>query len=278
MPFLGLLVLMGLIGTSCQKSEVAPGASELKKERHMNAARTLAKRLPKITIYDDKTKRSLRITTDGFSFTENAENGFNFSDPRGITYTNSATGGQYVVAAQGFGMNAGGGGGGLIQIGSTSMNIKYTFCFTADQEFFGANLFSQGNESLFDGVSGVIGVDGDFAQLQNGNGGDTDIEDLFSGLGMYIVYAKRAQGNYPILNWVNLVENSNSEPNPNAIKNKGFAFFIDFKHKKLYFSHSGNLSVSGGSITFTGKYFAFDPENEDAGYQLVDGLGTMGCN
>lgn len=279
-PFLGYLVFLSIWSTSCQKSEIAPGGNNIRKEQEQTAARILVKRLPKITIYDDKTKSSLRITTDGFSFSDNSEGGFNFSDPRGATYTNTGTGGQFVVASQGFGLNAGGSGGGLIQAGSSSMNVKYTFCFSADQSFFGADLFGgENNSQLFTGVSGVIGVDGDFSQLQSGEGSSADPEDIFSGLGMYIVYDARAQGSYQILNWVDLVLRTDEQLNIDDLKDKGFAFFIDFKNKKVYLSYSGNMNVSGGSMTFTGKYFELSEGNgEEPEIKIVDGLGTMGCN
>ena len=270
----GILAFVVIGFSSCQKSEVNPAG---KLNGSNSSARKLVARLPEIKIYDDKTKKIFRVNEDGFSFIDNSGSGFNFSDPTGVTYTDNTTGGELVVAAQGFGSNSGGGGaGGLIQIGSTSLNIKYTFCFSADEKFFGANLFSTSSDSgLFSGVSGVIGVDGDFTALQSGSSTNKP-EDLFKGLGMYIVYDKKAQGTYPIVNWLDEMEDSDT--NPADFKKKGFAFFMDFQNEKISFSKSGNISVSGGSMTFTGQYLTIHKDADNDNYVTENGLGTLGCN
>jgi hypothetical protein len=306
----GLLAFIVIGFSSCQKSEVNPaGIPNNASERETTAAKALFKRLPEIQIYDDKTKKTFRLNSEGFSFTENPSSGFNFSEPQGATYTNNTSGGQLVVSAQGFGLNSNtGSSGGLIQIGNRSLNVKYTFCFSADDEFFGEGIFL-GNEEDFDGVSGVIGVDGDFNNFLSGEntGGNDDNDDdgedsnanpadLFGGIGVYFVYDKKAQGTYPILNWVDIFEGQSSTDDENDFKKKGFAYYIDFKNEKISFAKSGSLNVSGGSITFNGKYLTFgnfitnqdddnNDEDEDDDNGIFDGsfieengIGSMGCN
>lgn len=277
-----LAFAFGLAGCSDKgtSNEVAVGRNQNKETA---AAKALLKRLPDFQVVDKETGRMLRVADGGFEFSDPGEGGWNFSSPSGATYTNNETGGTFTVASSSFGQNsAAGGGSGIIQVGSSSIGINHTFCFSSGEDFFGGDLFLDGQD--VDGVSGVIGVSGDFEALQNGDqGGSVDFEEIFKGMGMYLVYAKQANGSYPILNWIDLMVNSDDDDQPDAddLKNKGFAFFIDFVHKKIYFSYKGQLNVSGGSITFTGKYLELLNDPDDGGemeVKIVDGLGSMGCN
>ena len=304
----GILAFVLLAFASCQKSEVNPaGIPNNESDREISAARKLISRLPEIQIYDDKTKKTFRANADGFSFTDNTSSGFNFSDPQGVTYTDNNSGGQLVVSAQGFGINSSvgsGGSGGLISIGGRSINVKYTFCFSADDKFFGGNIFSSDTGGFNNGVSGVLGVDGDFSEFLNvdpnddndNDDEDNQIEDVFGGIGLYFVYDRKAQGTYPILNWIDLFENGSQSNFEADVKKKGFAYYIDFKNEKISLSKSGTLNVSGGTMNFTGKYLTFsdfkinndsDDDNEPddnnnspfgRNSKTEDGLGSMGCN
>lgn len=277
-----LAFVLALSGCQDKSStnEVTVGRNE---QKELAAAKALLKRLPDFQVVDKETGRMLRVADGGFEFTEPGDGGWNFSSPTGATYTNTGTGGTFTVASSSFEQNsAAGGGSGTIQVGNSSLPVNYTFCFSAGEEFFGGDLFLNGNEDV-DGISGVIGVSGDFEAMQNADPNDNvDFEEIFKGMGMYIVYAKQASGSYKILNWIDLMENSddNEEPTADDLKNKGFAFFIDFVNKKIYFSYNGDLNVSGGNMTFTGKYLEVigSEDDNDMTVRIVDGLGTMGCN
>jgi hypothetical protein len=91
-----------------------------------------------------------------------------------------------------------------------------------------------------------------------------------------MVYDKQAQGSYNIINWFDDLED------PADLEGEGFAYIIDFRNEKLFFSKSGQLNVSGGQMTFTGKYLEISAslfEDEDnPTFREVSGFGTMGCN
>jgi hypothetical protein len=91
---------------------------------------------------------------------------------------------------------------------------------------------------------------------------------------MYFVYAKRASGNYPIVNFIDYADEDDDLTT--VLRNKGFALALDFKNKKIYLSKEGSLQVTGGNMNFTGKYFEADMKNEN-NYKVVNGLGVMGC-
>jgi hypothetical protein len=259
------LLLLFLV-SSCQKqydteSVVAPKAT---KEQELAAIKKVIANIPKLVITEPKTGQGLRIATGGFTFVEPGPGGFSFADPSGYQW-NSPSGTLYVSSSS-FGMNSG--GSGSIQLGSQSWSIPYTFCFAAEEEFFGAGLF--GSQSMYDGVAGVVGINGDFNKVQAGG----DIEDVVNVIAMYFVYAKRASGNYPIVNYIDYEDEDDDFTT--ILRNKGFALALDFKNKKIYLSKEGRLQVSGGNMNFTGKYFEADMTNDDK-FKVVNGLGVMGC-
>jgi hypothetical protein len=259
------LLLLFLV-SSCQKqydteSVVAPKTT---KEQELAAIKKVIANIPKIVITEPTTGKGLRIATDGFTFVDPGPGGFSFADPSGYQW-NSPSGTLYVSASS-FGMN--GGGNGSIQLGSQNWSIPYTFCFAAEDDFFGAGLF--GNESMYDGVAGVVGINGDFNKVMAGG----EIEDVLNVIAMYFVYAKRASGNYPIVNFIDYADEDDDLTT--VLRNKGFALALDFKNKKIYLSKEGSLQVTGGNMNFTGKYFEADMKNEN-NYKVVNGLGVMGC-
>ena len=275
----GALALVFGLQSCSDKADSGSLTKSRDEKKETAAAKEMIKRLPDFQVVDKKTGKMFRVAEDGFSFTNPGDGGWNFSSPSGATYTNNETGGTFTIASSSFGQT-GGGSSGLIQAGGSSIPINYTFCFSAGEEFFGGNLFTNGGGgNLFDGVSAVIGVSGDFEALQNQDpNGNTELKDIFKGMGMYIVYDKQASGNYKILNWVDIL--NEDEVTTNSLKDKGFAFFIDFVNEKVYFSYDGSLDVSGGSITFTGRYLetAWNTNDENPTTKIVQGLGTMGCN
>jgi hypothetical protein len=250
---------------ACQRDKLpappkeSPQAAKIKR---------LFKNMPKLVITDPKTGKQLRIADGGFSFANPPST--NFSDPNtGVVWTNSETGGTLYVTGNAFGNNS---GGGSVGAGSYTYPINYAFCFQADNDFWGTDLF-EGWGRNFDGVSGVIGISGDLSP-ENLEGGE-DIEDILNGFAYYLVYDSRAQGNYRIINWFDELED------PDDLEGQGFAMIIDFKNEKLFFSKSGQLNVSGGNMTFTGTYLQIDAsmfeDDDDPTFREVSGFGTMGC-
>jgi hypothetical protein len=210
----------------------------------------------------------------GFDFSS-PSTGFNFqSSPDGFNF--STTTGSYYFSSGSFGANA----GGTVVAGNTSLDINYTFCWTATDSASGLNLFDMGNGG-FSGVSSVVGVAGDFDQLATATD-STDFGDIFHGLAFYIVYDDQASGNYDIIDWLN-----DDLTDTTATDGNAFAFAFDFKLGRLYVSSDGSISVSGGAMNFNGEYLEvggfiddngdFDI-NGDLTYRKVSGFGTMGCN
>ena len=252
-------------------------------EQKSAAVQALLKRMPKIVVKDEKSGKFLRVENGGFNFS-NSGSGWSFSNPSGYTYTPGTNGssGTIVVSSGAFGANSAGsasgsgGGSGAVGAGSTNLNINYTFCYSADGDAIGLNFFDVGNGPALTGVSGVLGVSGDFSALQDG-GNVTEPGDVFNGLASYVVYAKEANGTYDIVNWLQADGETRDD-----LANKGFAFIIDFKNERIFFSERGRLTVSGGQISFSGSYLQAsvteNPNGTDLQVTSVSGFGAMGCN
>lgn len=267
-----LMFSMVFIGVSCSKeNKVAPAADQnaTTQDQKIQVIKDLVQKIPELKITNSKDKSVLSFRAKkGFSFSQ-PSNGYNFSSNQGVTYVKNSQGSTIIVSSSAFGSNA---GGGTVVAGESSFNIAYTFCFSASDKafnFFGPDI---------DGVSYVIGIDGDFEALQKGDVDEDNIFDYFRGYVVYIVYDDMASGKYDILNWF---DNINDEPDD--LKNKGFAYAIDFKNERFYLSSSGTLEVTGGQIGFSGKYLELSDFNlfgdeDNPSYKEVEGFGTMGCN
>lgn len=259
-------------GTSgCQNSTTSTQA--------ISNAKNIAAKISKIKLVgtDGKVLVAINAKTAAFSFAD-AHDGFHFSSPTGVEYVTDGSGGTIYVSAAAFGANAG--GGGAVIAGTSNLDIGYTFCFSAadSSDSKGFNFFGTGG-----GASMVFGLSGDFNKLVNKKDGDsTKIQDILHGFAMYIVYTDQASGKYDILDFTKDLDKTKAELNK-----KGFAFVADFQDLGIYFSKEGSLDVSGGSIGFDGKYYAFKPKKDakdlfdmgdNAQVTEVDGSGTMGCN
>lgn len=278
-----------LFSAGCSKEyETVPHDSDAKvkriKDRQTKQDISAAsERIPAISWYNGTMNKI--ITFDP----KNEAKNFSFSDPNpGWNFSNynetywapsSGGGGILFVGAGAFGGNA---GGGTVVAGNTSLNVNYTFCFAASEEALGLDIGGFGGPD-FDGISGVIGFAGDFEALQNGNfDEEEDIFDFFEGIAYYVVYDNEANGSYDILNWFQDLD----EP-ADDLGGEGFAWVYGFEPDawSLYFSESGSLNVSGGTISFNGTYFGLildfndlDSDFETLEFVEVDGFGTMGCN
>lgn len=279
--FTGLLaVSIATLYYSCKKENQAPASSStsVSQKQMVNNAQDLADKISSIKIVNKgKVVGSISTQSGGFSFADPHE-GFSFSSSSGVQYVSDPNGGgSLYISASAFGGNA---AAGSVQAGNTNMDINYTLCISAADSGSG---FSFG--PAFSGTSTILGISGDFSKILDGTANDSDMTTIFNGFAMYQVFSDQASGAYPIVNW--LQDISQIDENPDAFENKGFAWIMDFRDFHMFFSKSGNLNVSGGSITFDGKYYEFIPEEgaenpfdlgEDPEVNEVDGLGTMGCN
>ncbi len=282
-----LAVVTLLFGTSCSKDDTAPAQKRvgevkaLTDKNHQDKVSELVRKSPAISWYNSTMNKIITIDPNSeeksFNFSD-PNPGWNFSSAEGTVWQPSPYGGGILFIGPGsFGGNA----GGTVVAGNSTLNINHTFCFSASDEALGLDLFDFGDGPEFTGISGVIGIAGDFDALVTGEfDEDDDIFEYFQGLAFYIVYDNEANGNYPILNWFDDLDESDS-----FFQNKGFAWVFAFNNPAgIYFSKNGNLSVSGGSMTFQGTYFGlqisdFDLDGyDDFDFVEVEGFGTMGCN
>jgi hypothetical protein len=238
----------------------------------------MAGRVPTLRIYDEDDNRFIDIDLKNrnFSFSE-PNDGWNLSSSDDVVWEPADGGGGILfIGAGAFGGNT----GGTIVAGSTALNINYTFCFAASEEALGLDLFDTG--ANIDGISGVIGIAGDFEALLNDEvDEDSDFTDYFQGFAAYFVYDNEASGSYEILDWL-----SDLDADLSDLEGNGFGYVFGFENFSLYFSYSGTLNVSGGSIGFNGEYLGFEnldelffnfEDDEEPEIDIVPGFGVMGC-
>jgi len=270
-----------MVLSSCTKQD-EPSGGIANGSRQDKKIRALISRLPIQKLVHD---RNAFIERNG-GVNANRTDGWNFAFPGGgISFSNgtanvvTVTAGPTVinVSTSAFGANT---GGGTVVAGQTSLDIDYTFCFSAsDSNAVGLGLFDLGNGG-FNGVSSVIGVSGDFEQLGEAND-STNFSDIFHGLAFYIVYDSDAQGTYEVINWLDDISDTT------ATDGNSFAFLFDFVNGRLFLSQDGSINVSTGTMNFQGNYLEVSgflntdgdlDLNGDLTYRTVPGFGAMGCN
>jgi hypothetical protein len=284
----GALAFGAIVFTGCQKEEITnTGSNPLtgsKKveltEAQMRKVREISAQIPMVRLYDEVHGRYMDI-----NITERWNRDWTFANPyEGAEYSESgswvsADGTEMVVFSVN-GTTSGAGGGGTVVVGNTTLNIDYAFCFNVDVQAVGLDLFDFGG--TFDGVSGVIGIAGDFEALANDElGEDADFEEFFDGYAAYIVYDSQANGTYEVLDWFEDLEGGSDDLEGNA-----FSYVLDWTNFGLYFSSAGTITASGASLNFEGEYLSlldFDLTIDEEGEEemeaeFVDGFGQMGCN
>ncbi len=282
---LGFAALLGSgILAGCSKETLNPPApveqvtDPAKQQRLME----IAAKLPAIGVYNRTMDKVIvfRHNVDGsrsFTFVDPPGSGINFASSNGGQWTWSESEGLMILTQPSAGLGA---GGGTVVAGNASLDIDLAVCFSIDEEGLGMDLFDTGVGE----VAGVIGIAGDFEALQSGDfsSDEDDIFDYFHGFAYYLVYADElANSSYEVLNWVEDLDQPEED-----LEDFGFSFVVSFQNEGgIYISRDGNLNVSGGSIGFSGNYYAiegigfFDGEDdEDADFSVVPGFGTMGCN
>jgi hypothetical protein len=246
----------------------------------MRKVREISAQIPMVRLYDEVHGRYMDI-----NITERWNRDWTFANPyEGAEYSESgswvsADGTEMVVFSVN-GTTSGAGGGGTVVVGNTTLNIDYAFCFNVDVQAVGLDLFDFGG--TFDGVSGVIGIAGDFEALANDElGEDADFEEFFDGYAAYIVYDSQANGTYEVLDWFEDLEGGSDDLEGNA-----YSYVLDWTNFGLYFSSAGTITASGASLNFEGEYLSlldFDLTIDEEGEEemeaeFVDGFGQMGCN
>jgi membrane-bound inhibitor of C-type lysozyme len=159
-----------------------------------------------------------------------------------------------------------------VTAGNTSLNVK-TICLSIDASAYAAMFQTQTGQLPIDGISVVMGLDADFALLQNAS--SASFADYFHGLAYYLVYDFGASGSYNVFDWTGATPLGNSD---------GFAMVFSFEQNNFggfYFSKDGTINVSGGNMTFNGNYWGIETDfttlTTTLSYDTFAGSGTMGC-
>jgi hypothetical protein len=291
---LGLLATVVLF-TGCTKESVEiNGASatpakkvELSSEQ-MNRAKKMTGRLPKLRYWDETNQRFIEFNPNSRDLIfSDPDEGFNFDDPDGNNAMVFSDGsGSYLVFSSGFGVS-GQGGGGTVVAGSTILNMDLTICLSLEEVAEGDGMFDLfDSDTTFSQYASVIGIAGDFEALESSNENDPNFDpfEFLDGYAAFNVIADDVTGSHEVFNWMD-AENADTED----FDDMAYAVVFDFQNFSLYFSNSGTVTTSGGTMEFSGTFIAFedllenlfsDNSSEDFGgdAEEVEGYGSMGCN
>jgi outer membrane murein-binding lipoprotein Lpp len=244
-------------------------------------------RAPKLRFWDESHHRFIELKPGSrdLNFVD-PDDGFNFDDPDGngaMLYTDAD--GDYLVVSTGIGV-AGQGGGGTVIAGSSALNIDIALCISAEEVAAGdgyGDIF--GGDTGWTNFSAVFGISGDFEALANSDTGSENFDpfEYFYGFAVYYVFSDDLNGSYEVFDWLD------EEEGGDDLEDFASSFVMDFTNFSLYFATDGEISFSGGMMTFNGTYLEiadlFDSFLEDDGLgddepevNEVEGYGTMGCN
>ena len=291
---LGLLAISALF-TGCTKESVdINGASatpakkvELSSEQ-MNRAKKMTGRLPKLRYWDETNQRFIEFNPNSRDLIfSDPDEGFNFDDPDGNNAMVFSDGSDsYLVFSSGFGVS-GQGGGGTVVAGSTILNMDLTICLSLEEVAEGDGMFDLfDSDTTFSQYAAVIGIAGDFEALESSdeNNSDFDPFEFLEGYAAFNVIADDVSGSHEVFNWMD-AENADTED----FDDMAYAVVFDFQNFSLYFSNSGTVTTSGGTMEFSGTFIGFtdlledlfsENSSEDFGNDAeeVSGYGSMGCN
>jgi hypothetical protein len=297
---ISVTVMSLLVFTGCKKEQVATTPGGLGTgTKHNKVSLTsdqqrdvkeMHQRLPKLRFWDAAHNRFIDLKLDGsrdLTFTD-PDAGFSFTDPDGngaMVY--SDTEGDYFVFSTGIG-TAGNGGGGLVVAGDTGLEIDVTLCLSAEEIAAGdgnsVDIFNSGLS--FSNYSAVFGIAGDFEGLADANTDAPDFDpfEYFQGFAVFYVISDDVSGSHEVFDWFG----AEGEEGSGNYDDLASAFMMDFSNFSLYFATSGDITVSGGSMSFSGEFLAIenlfdaflddDFNSDDIDAFIVDGFGTMGCN
>jgi hypothetical protein len=282
----GVVILAG-----CQKDRTL-GGDGIQVERKVTLTETqkreaseMVQRVPTLRFYDEAENRFIdfKVGSRDFVFSDPDE-GFSFDDPdqNGVILWSDGDV-DYIVFSTGIG-TAGNGGGGTVVAGSTALNMDLTVCLSVEEIASGdgyGDLFDSGFG--FSEYGAVFGIAGDFEALAGADweADDFDPFEYFEGYAAYYVLSDELDGSHEVFDWLDSSSDDGGDYNDMAS-----SFVMDFSNFSLYFATSGNINVSGGSMTFNGEYIAIEDlfldflgeGEEDPEVSVVSGYGTMGCN
>ena len=282
----GVVILAG-----CQKDRTL-GGDGIQVERKVTLTETqkreaseMVQRVPTLRFYDEAENRFIdfKVGSRDFVFSDPDE-GFSFDDPdqNGVILWSDGDV-DYIVFSTGIG-TAGNGGGGTVVAGSTALNMDLTVCLSVEEIASGdgyGDLFDSGFG--FSEYGAVFGIAGDFEALAGADweADDFDPFEYFEGYAAYYVLSDELDGSHEVFDWLDSSSDDGGDYNDMAS-----SFVMDFSNFSLYFATSGNINVSGGSMTFNGEYIAIEDlfldflgeGEEDPEVSVVSGFGTMGCN
>lgn len=281
-----------LLFTSCSKDDSHTGSadsmkgqevakSEITNKEVKEEIRRLRENLPTVAIYNTTMDKYILLDINkqgqkSFSF---ASPGFDasFSSPNeSITYAN-IDGSNYVIANQGSGFGAS--GGGTVTAGTSVLVLNYVLCFSAGEETLGGDLFDFGGTGG-DGFSGAIGISGDFEALSSGNFDEnSDPFQYFYGFAFYYIFDDNPSGSYQVIDFFN-------EVGETSLNDYAFAIVVAFQDGGgIYFSSDGTLDFADASINFSGHYVGLeglllgfgDDVDADNNFVEVEGFGQINC-
>ena len=269
-----IALLFCIVIVSCNKSKIVNVTKTEKLVLTQDQQKTLEdafKRIPMIIkIKDEKNNRFVDFNVRDRTVMFNKS--WSFSNPQSNTIY--AQDGYFVVYVSSSTFDFGSSSATYsVTAGNTSLNVK-TICLSVDASAYAAMFQSQTGQLPIDGISAVMGLDADFALLQNAS--SANFGDYFHGLAYYLVYDFGASGSYNVFDW------TGSTPLGNA---DGFAMVFGFEQNNFggfYFSKDGTLNVSGGDMAFNGNYWGIEADfttlTTTSAFDTFSGSGTMGCN
>jgi hypothetical protein len=290
---LGLLATVVLF-TGCTKESVELNGSsatpakkvELSSEQ-MNRAKKMTGRLPKLRYWDESNQRFIEFNPNSRDLIfSDPDEGFNFDDPDGNNAMVFSDGSDsYLVFSSGFGVS-GQGGGGTVVAGSTILNMDVTICLSLEEVAEGDGMLDLfDTDTMFSQYASVIGIAGDFEALESADeNSDFNPFEFLEGYAAFNVIADDVTGSHEVFNWMD-AENADTED----FDDMAYAVVFDFQNFALYFSNSGTVTTSGGTMEFSGTFISFEDlledlfsenSSEDFGgdAEEVEGYGSMGCN
>lgn len=299
--FLKLLSLAGVVAfaSSCAKKEEVRSSSQqstasVKKSEIKSTLKNLAKTLKNTGDGIKKAYEAGSVTftstkNGGVTYTTNSEPFTYQNAPKGVTFTSSAgikyskKEAAFVVADQ----NAVAvGEGGSVSIGDDNFDIDLAVCFSASSEggeYDGLSPF----DGAFSQVSGAMGIGGLAALIESAESqaqaskSEADFSELFKDviIVQYIVFAKEASGEYKVTNFIDANEDSED------LESVAIGMAYKLGTGEIYFTNSGDMSISGATISFNGEYLYlgdflnFGDDNDDFNEELtsVSGSGRLSC-
>ena len=269
--FAGVLLLSL---TCCNKSNVVKkmGSNKLVTTKETQAKiEDALKKMPLIVkIKDEKNNRY--IDFDVRNKTVSINKTWSFANPQPNTIYAQGNGLVVYVSSSTFGLGSSNSTS-TVTAGNTTLNVQ-TLCLAIDASAYAAMFQAQTGQLPINGISVVMGLDVDWALLQNAS--SASFGNFFHGLAYYLVYDFPASGSYNVIDWTGAFGVSSLD---------GFAMVFSFDQNNdgsFYFSKTGNINVSGGDMTFNGDYWGiqsvFTNINNGLTFQTYSGSGTMGCN